>query len=359
MSSINIVNGYIFEFPGKLVKKDLHIIDETSKETIQINAQGFIVVPGLIDYHMHLSETTYKNAVSTDVVCPSSGVAFAVDAGTVGSNDFDVFYLDVIKKSKTCVKALINYLPEGINTKTSFFNEEDNTNKIYSLFSKYPDEIVGIKFRMPKGSFDDAFGHLLKAREIAQNVGCNLVVHMTNPPKDLNLMLSLLRAGDVFCHVYHGVGETIIDNCGKIKEGVILARENGIFFDACNGKNNFSFDVLQKAIEQNFWPDIISTDLTKTTINSAFVNSLTFIMSKYLSMGMPIEMLLKAVTYNPAKLLKLPNNYYNLEMCKDITILKIEDEKNMFLDFSNQVYWGHKSIKPVMTIKSLEIIYLA
>jgi len=54
----------------------------------------------------------------------------------------------------------------------------------------------------------------------------------------------------------------------------------GIIFDCAHGRNHFSFAMIEKALDQGFLPDTISTDLTFTSATSGPVWDLTTTMSK-------------------------------------------------------------------------------
>ena len=63
---------------------------------------------------------------------------------------------------------------------------------------------------------------------------------------------------------------------------------------------HFDFHVARTAMEQGFYPDIISTDLTlRNSLRTDKVYSLLHVMSKYLNMGMSFFDIVRAVTATP------------------------------------------------------------
>ena len=114
----------------------------------------------------------------------------------------------------------------------------------------------------------------------------------------------MLRRNDVICHVYQGKGrETILDENGMVRKGIMDARERGVLFDASNGCNNYDLEISRKAMKQGFIPDIISSDINTAGFYLQPLHSLPRIMSKYLDMGMCLERVLDAVTVCPARLI--------------------------------------------------------
>lgn len=58
--------------------------------------------------------------------------------------------------------------------------------------------------------------------------------------------------------------------------------------DVGHGQGSFDWLVAKKAIAENLWPDTISTDLHSGNVNGT-AQSLPYVMSKFLALGMPLE----------------------------------------------------------------------
>lgn len=88
-------------------------------------------------------------------------------------------------------------------------------------------------------------------------------------------------------------------------------------------------------MEQGFYPDIISTDLTlRNSLRTDKVYSLLHVMSKYLNMGMSFFDVIRAVTATPARLMKMQGQIGTLapNALADISIVKLRKDKIMFED---------------------------
>ena len=83
----------------------------------------------------------------------------------------------------------------------------------------------------------------------------------------------------------------------------IEAQRAGIVFDCAHGRNHFSFPMIEKALDQGFLPDTISTDLTVTSATRGPVWDLPTTMSKLLHFGLPLEEIVRRSTAAPARIM--------------------------------------------------------
>src|SRR5690606_32809925 len=114
-------------------------------------------------------------------------------------------------------------------------------------------------------------------------------VHASNSPGAVGDTLAILREGDIFCHAFHGEGPTLLDKDNIVLAEVRAARDRGVLFEVAHGSRQFSMEVARACIEQDFLPDIISSDLSMLSMFRPPAFSLAHIMSKFLHLGMSIE----------------------------------------------------------------------
>lgn len=328
-----------------------------------VNGEGCLVVPGLIDYHVHLY-TGCDGGVPADLLCPPSGVTTAVDGGTCGVSTFGTFKWKDADPSVTRVLGFLHVASSGLasavmpeNMNPDYFEKE----KILELFRQYPGILKGLKFRISRnivGPTGLTREPLIKALEIAQEAGCPLVVHVNDPVIPMEELAEMLRPGDVFCHMYQGHGDTILDTSGYIKPGILRARKRGVLFDASNGRGNFDFNVACPAMDQGFWPDIISSDISPISLFRQPAVSLPWLMAKYLAFGMDLWQVLDRVTLHPARQLGLEELGTLAEgTVADLTVLRIQEQKVRFYDWKGQSISGSQVIVPQMTVKGGRIVY--
>src|SRR5207247_177597 len=165
----------------------------------------------------------------------------------------------------------------------------------------HADLILGIKVRNQIEVVGEAgLEPLKRAVRAADAIGGRVMLHCTNPPRPLAELLALMRPGDIVSHFLHGRGHGILDGNGKVSKEIRAARERGIVFDVAHGRVHVNFPVVRAAFAEGFYPDTISSDLTSGGA-AGCVKDLPTTMGKFLSLGMPLPDVVRAVTANPAK----------------------------------------------------------
>lgn len=344
---------------GKVIKVG-NVGSDTAEKIF--DAGGCYVIPGIIDYHAHIAPLC-EIGIPAEPICFSSGVTTIVDAGSTGCSNYES-YRAYILSSKLRIKCFLNVCSAGLVTNSYLENIDPknyNKNKITRLFEKYPDELMGIKIRMDqKLTGNLGIEPLIRTIEMAEEIGTRVVVHTTNaaiPQRDL---ADVLRKGDVFTHMYHNFDNSIIDENGKVHNNIRKARERGVIFDSANARFHFAFKIANAAISDGFLPDIISTDLTKKSMyKKPQIFNMTFLLSKYLNMGLDLFTIIKLCTVNPAMLLGMEDEIGQLGInsCADIVILKVMDKKVWFEDWEGGILQGEKLLRNMMTIKDGEVVY--
>lgn len=326
-------------------------------------ANECIVVPGLIDFHTHVFYEGTEASIPPDVGMLPNGVTTTVDGGTAGTANYELFHKSIIANSLVRIKSFLSVSPTG--QATSKYDENQNPKyydeeKMEFLFKKYPQELLGLKVRQSK----DVVGELglspfKRALEIAERLSCKVAVHTTDSPGTTSELVKLFRKGDIFTHVFHGKGSTIIGEDGKVLSEVKEARKRGVVFDAANGKNHFAFRTAQLAIANGFLPDIISSDLTWLTMFKQPTFGLPWLMSKYLALGMKLSDIVAACTAVPAAVMGMAGEIGTLApgACADVTILKLVDFPCDFVDVAGDHHTGMKLLLPQATIRAGRIVF--
>lgn len=342
---ILIEDGYIAEKGAEISQSADYTID----------ADGCLVLPGLIDFHTHVFEGGSDFGFNPDLVL-STGVTALVDMGASGSGNFEAFHRAVSARTMETA-AFLNISAMG-QMGTGLNENLDpclvNEGRIEELFQENPDFLLGIKVRISK-AIAGKWGTepLKKALEMGERLEKPVCVHVTDPCVDMDEVAAMLRKGDILCHMYHGKGSTILKE-GRVSQAVWEARRRGVIFDAANGRTNFDFSVAEPAIKEGFVPHIISTDMTKATVNQgSLVRNLPYIMSKYLSLGMGLPEIVKAASYTPAVCMGRADRLGSLEIGKEgsITIVKRKSGDFIFSDAAGNKRHGGEMLIPLMTIR--------
>ena len=329
-----------------------------------IHADDCLVLPGLIDYHTHVFPNGTGIGIYPDSAHLPQGVTTVVDQGSSGVNNFESFLSTSINNSQIRIFAYLHASPAGLALLPQRLEPADpklfDIESIHRLFEKHDKELVGLKIRKTKEIVGELGLAPLKATvEMANILGCRVVVHTTNSPGEVEDLVSLLRPGDVFTHMYHGKGSTMIDKDGKVKKAIREARTRGVLFDTADGRGHYAFSVAKAAIAEDFLPDIISTDLVKASMFKNTVFGLPLMMTKYLNLGLSLPKIVQACTSIPAGLLGMKGKLGTLApgAYADVAVfqlkkfgLRIEDTFGELLN-CNQVF------VPKMTVLKVNIVY--
>ena len=136
-----------------------------------------------------------------------------------------------------------------------------------------------------------------------------------------------LRSGDIYTHTFHPYPSTIIDPASRlIFQDVHDARRKGVLFDVGHGKGSFSWTVAEICAEENFWPDIISSDLHSGNLKGPAYD-LPTVMSKMLHVGMALYEVFRAATVSPAAAIGRGNTLGTLSSgcIADVAVFVLKD----------------------------------
>lgn len=370
MYDLVIKNGIVVD-PGNRVNKQSDIAVQngnivTFNKNIEarqsVDASGCYIVPGLIDFHLHLAPLA-EIGVNGELACFPSGVTTAVDCGSSGAGTYEG-HRAALCSSKLNVKAFLHVCSAGLATGQYHENVDPrywDRDKIRRLFREYPNELLGLKIRMGS-EIVGALGMdpLYEAVRLAEELNVPLMVHCSNPPSKMADILSPLKKGDILTHAFQDRGYSLLDEDRHIIKEAYQARERGVIFDVANANIHFSFAVAKQALLEGFLPDIISTDLTtRSLFKRPAVFNLAFVLSKYINLGMSLEQVVACATINPARLLAMSDCIGNVAIGSkaDIAILKVIEHNTMFGDRKGEIIEGKYLLKPMLTCKNGELVY--
>ena len=300
-----------------------------AKQTI--DASGHLVTPGLIDLHAHIYHGCTSLSVEPDPLAARSGTTTMVDCGSVGAATFDGFRRFVAERSRCRVLAFINISVIGLVAMPECgYGRFVDSNAALQCIDNNRDLVVGIKVRGSRNAFgeDNTAQPVWMAVAAASAAEVPVIMHIGDPPPTLEQGLEILRPGDMVTHSYKGQPVTrLVDRAMKVKPQVRAARERGIAFDIGHGSGSFSWAVGHALAEAGFWPDSISTDVHTSSIKAPISIDMPNAMSKMLHLGMDLEAVIRASTYDPARLIGWHDRIGSLQpgMAGDVAILTLEE----------------------------------
>ncbi|MBR4578260.1 MAG: amidohydrolase family protein [Oscillospiraceae bacterium] len=331
---------------------------------LEMDAEGCLVTPGWIDCHGHLYEKGTTNGIPVDLVSIPMGTTAMADAGSTGVANYRGL-LDYLRSAKVKCRMMLNVASGGIVIPSKVPESVDpatwEPEAIRDAIGKIGPYFMGLKIRISRPIVKDlSLEPLKRAVELAEELGCRVVVHATDPSAPMGEMAQLLRRDDIICHIYHGTGHTILDENARVDKKILQARERGVIMDAASGRGNFSFKVASCAIRDGFLPDSISTDITMLNWHHPYAGTLPAVMSKYLELGMNVPQIIERVTSGPALQLGIAGIGSLREgSCADLTVSKLEDADVSFVDREGTQIRCKKLFSPKATLIDGEILYRA
>jgi dihydroorotase len=224
---------------------------------------------------------------------------------------------------------------------------------------KYKDYIVGIKLAHYSGPEWIPLESTVKAGELA-NIPVMIDFGGSNPELSLEkLFMEELRPGDIFTHCYaHVNGRTpIVDDSGNLHSYILPAKERGIIFDVGHGGGSFRFDQAIPAIQQGLKPHSISTDLHTGSMNGG-MKDMTNVMSKLLNLGMSLQEVIEASTWEPAKIIHREElGHLSVGATADISVFRLEEGDFGYIDVVNKKINGDKKIVCELTILGGQVVW--
>ena len=265
----------------------------------RVDASGLLVVPGLIDLHVHVYEGVSHYGIDADRYLLRRGTTTGVDVGSAGAQTFPGLRRMVVDRAQTRIYAYLHIAVAGMITALVGELEDlrfASVEQCVRVAEAHRDVIGGVKLRAGHQMVgDDPRPALARALEAADALGLPLMVHVIDMRMPLPELLVQLRPNDVVTHCYHGNEGGLLDEDGRVWPEAVAARERGILFDVGHGAGSFTWRVARAALAQGFPPDTISSDIHAHN-HAGPVHDLPRTLSKLLHLGLPLAEVVAAAT---------------------------------------------------------------
>ena len=372
-----LYGGHVID-PANGIDDDLNVIiengviKELTREPYEpvffenaVDVSGCIVTPGLIDHHCHIYPFAEKIGLPGEAVKFSNGVTTVVDAGSCGLKNYPK-HRSFKDQTLLTYKAYINVSEMGLTEPEDLDPAKMDFGALKALFEECGDELMGLKIRTSRDIVKElGFAPLKATVELADRLGVRIMVHPTDPPGEMDELLSYLRPGDVCSHMYMNIGSPIVNDDGSVKECALRARERGVLFEAADAQAHFGFSTAIPAIAAGFLPDFIATDGTRNSmLKRPTTFSLAMQMARYQALGIPFTEVLRRCTVNPARDMGLEGGYGTLTIggVGDVAVFRRHRREVIFGDRANlspdqATFVGDTVYEPVVTVKSGMVVY--
>jgi dihydroorotase len=326
-----------------------------------LNAGGKLVTPGLIDLHAHVFPYGSAIGIPADELIAFQGTTTTVSAGDAGANNFAAFRRFTVGQTRTRLYAFVHIANMGL----AGFPVPELYNIDYAQMeaaakavAENADIALGVKVRMSENVIAkhgvEPLKRAIQACEKAGG-GAKIMCHIggVETAKLMSDILDLLRPGDVLTHAYSGAPNiggafTNIVQEGKLLPAALAAKQRGVNFDVGHGGGSFDYTMAEAAMAAGAGPDTISSDIHVFSGNTPGMPYLTWVMSKFLNLGMSLEQVIAAATVNPAKVINRMPKLGTLQVGApaDVSVLEVVEGPVEFVDTRNNKRQGNIHLKP-------------
>src|SRR5689334_14380260 len=330
-----------------------------------LNASGKVVLPGLVDLHSHVYPYGSAIGIPADELIPYQGTCTMVSAGDAGANNFAAFSRYVRAQTRTRLYAFVHIANIGL----AGFPEPE----LFHLGFAHPEECgktvaenadiaIGVKVRMSEDVINQAgiepLKRAIRATEIAGG-GARVMCHIGGVA-NVDLMreiLNTLRKDDILTHCFTGYRNKAGNATNIVQEGKVLpealeAKRRGVVFDIGHGGGSFDFTVAEAAMQQGVMADTISSDIHVFSGNSPGMPYLTWVMSKFMALGLPLEQVVRMASAVPGAIINRLPKLGTLQVGApgDASLVEIVNGPVEFVDTRNNKRSGNAYIRPIQSV---------
>jgi len=332
--------------PGVVCVRDDRIVsvqrDFQKSANKEFDFPDGVLLPGLVDMHMHPALDGSVFGVDPDRWAHSRGVRTVLSQGDAGAANMGEYVERTILPCKTRIRMAINLSRIGESTNAGCFEriEDADVNECVAAVERYREHVWGLAVNVSHRACgkSDPREVLRRGLCVASETGLPLLFGMRRPQDwPLAEQLALLRAGDTVTYCFRREPHCIVE-AGRVMPAVQDARQRGVWFDVGHGMASFAFEVAESAIADGFAPDTISTDLQQLHCGLEPTHDLPLVMSKLSAAGMSEQDVLTAVTRTPAAILGREDEIATLKpgTPAELVVLRRKDEPITLADCHGQ-----------------------
>lgn len=344
------------ENPCSVAISDEGTIDDSPSPGDEVlDAGGLFISPGWADLHVHVWYGGTDFSVPADRAGLESGVTAMADAGSAGEATLHGFREYVIERQAETIRAFINIGSIGLvasNRVPELIDERFiDVDRTLAAIEANRDIVCGVKVRA-SGSIVGEWGitPVRIAKRVAENARLPLMVHVGEPPPDLEGIFALLSPGDIVTHCFNGTRGGAVTRDPAVFEQARRLADSGVLMDVGHGAASYDSEVASMSIAQGLVPFSISTDLHARNVDGPVFDLATTV-SKLHAAGLGFEECVRAVSVNPRRVLGLPGaDGLTLGRRADFTLFALADCRKQVIDSGGRILSLQKVFEPRFAI---------
>jgi dihydroorotase len=326
-----------------------------------LNAGGKLATPGLVDLHAHVFPYGSAIGIPADELVPFQATTTLVSAGDAGANNFAAFRRAIVGQTRARLYAFVHIANIGLGgfPVPELYNiDYAQTEVAAKAVAENADLAIGIKVRMSENVIAkhglEPLRRAIRACEMAGG-GAKVMCHIggVETAQLMSEILDLLRPGDVLTHAFSGAPNiggqfTNVVQGGSLLPAALAAKQRGVIFDVGHGGGSFDYTVAEAAMAAGAGPDTISSDIHVFSGNTPGMPYLTWVMSKFLNLGLTLEQVVAMATVNPARVVNRAAKLGTLQVGApaDVSLLDLVEGPVEFVDTRNNKRQGRAHLRP-------------
>ena len=338
--------------------------DASRPDASVVDCSGLLVVPGLIDLHVHVMAGLGNFCVEPDEAGVARGVPTVVDGGTSGTATFDISRRAIIDHPATRTNVLAFIDPNQLYLATKDFiahrlhiaDNEGNLDldELAACAERNADVVVGCKVRACHTGDPERSPFLEGAQKVLPDLP--VMVHLGRFPHTPVIspaaLLRALRGGDILTHAFRG-GGGMRDASGDVVPELRDAVDRGVVLDIGHSGTDFRFREARALFERGIFPDTASTDLNLFNVDGP-VFSITETMTKLLALGLDLADVIATATVNPARAIKRDHELGALAPGRraEISILRLRTDGPFPVTDGHEVVTSAVALEPVGCVRA-------
>lgn len=335
--------------------------DVSGPATRTLDFPDAILLPGLVDLHAHPAPGEWRWGIDADTMMLRRGSTTVMSQGDAGAHTWQEYRERILEPAATRIMMALSPAVLGERHDRGLFIhlEELDIDACVDTIEADGGDIWGLAANLTDIACGDNDHREVMERilTIAERTGKPILYGTRKTPFDWPIaeQLELLRPGDVMTYCFIEPQESL-DGDGQVVDAYWRARERGVLFDLGLGKGTSDMGSAVAAIDQDFPPDTVSSDVYKNHSGWDPPHDLPMTISRIIACGLPETDAFAKATLRPAQILGRAGEIGTLApgASGDLSVLRWGEDPVILADAPDNDREGG-ALQPVVTVRAGEV----